>query len=252
MADFNQLTMTRHGPMVANVNDKYVGTSILEYGEFSPGEARLFQQILTPDMLVIEVGANMGALTVPIARCVKHVIALEPQRHPFYLLCANVALNSLDNVTCLNKAAGQVREILYFPNIKPDVACNFGGGEPTSPSQTSYPVECMVLDNFKSEPVAFIKIDVEGQELKVLQGARLLIMAQRPILFVENDREEKSAQLVSYIRSLKYDLFWHKPPLYEPGNYRGSTVDLWPGIGSFNMLCIPKERHITPDLRPVE
>ena len=245
---FNVLTDSRYGQMLYNRFDAYVGASVAEYGEFSPGEGRLFAQIITPDMLVIEVGANVGALTLALAKHARHVIALEPQLHPFYLLCANVALNSVDNVTCMNRAAGANIGTVYFPNVDPSQPCNFGGGHPESKSDTTYPVPCITLDIFQNDPVDFIKIDVEGQERAVIVGAYELLQRKRPVLYVENDREEHSAGLIKDLRhTFKYDLFWHKPPLYEPGNWKGSTADLWPGIGSFNMLCIPKERGIVPE-----
>lgn len=244
---FNRLTDSRYGQMLYNRFDEYVGASIAEYGEFSPGEGRLFAQIITPDMLVIEVGANMGALTLCLAKHARHVIALEPQQHPFYLLCANVALNSVTNVTCINNAMGGIRKVMYFPNTDPGRACNFGGGQPVSaPTDSTYPVRCGTLDDYETTRVDFIKIDVEGQEADVIWGGATLIRRSRPVMYVENDRPENSESLEGLIRNTGYRMFWHKPPLYEPGNWKGSTVDLWPGIGSFNMLCIPKERGIAP------
>ena len=58
---FTELTTCRHGPMLINRNDTVVGACLRKYGEFSPGEAGMFRQIVAPGMTVFEIGANIGA-----------------------------------------------------------------------------------------------------------------------------------------------------------------------------------------------
>ena len=55
---FNLLSQTKHGLMVYNRNDKYIGRSLLEYGEFSEGEVELFAELLDKHDAVIDAGAN--------------------------------------------------------------------------------------------------------------------------------------------------------------------------------------------------
>lgn len=89
---FNVLTNTRLGPMLANRNDRYVGQSILAYGEFSEGEAQMFRQLVGSGDVVIEAGANIGAHTLLLSRLVGAtglVYAYEPQRIVFQTLCGN-------------------------------------------------------------------------------------------------------------------------------------------------------------------
>ena len=106
-AQFNILANTRLGPMLANRNDRYVGQSILSYGEFSEGEAQMFRQLVGAGDVVVEAGSNIGAHTVLISRLVGDggaVIAYEPQRIVFQTLCANLALNQCVNVVAKQKA----------------------------------------------------------------------------------------------------------------------------------------------------
>lgn len=101
----------------------------------------------------------------------------------------------------------------------------------------------VTLDAYLDAPsVALIKIDVEGMEGEVLAGAAALIARDRPLLYVENDRTERSAALIAQLFALEYRLFWHLPPLFNPDNYRGEREDLFPGIVSVNMLGVPRER----------
>ena len=95
---FNHLIEGRHGYVLFNVNDRYVGRSIEEYGEWSPGETELFQRLVHAGDYVIDAGAHIGAHTLAFSRLVGRqgkVFAFEPQRLLYQILAANVALNSL-------------------------------------------------------------------------------------------------------------------------------------------------------------
>ncbi len=65
---FNRQKACRYGQMLYNLNDQYIGRSLDLYGEFSEGEVDLFRQIVKPGQIVVEVGANLGAHTVFLAR----------------------------------------------------------------------------------------------------------------------------------------------------------------------------------------
>ena len=93
-----RLAACRHGTMLFNAGDIYIGASLAAYGEFSEGEVALFRQLLRPGMTALDVGANIGAFTLPMARLVGatgRVIAWEPQRIVVQTLCANLALNAI-------------------------------------------------------------------------------------------------------------------------------------------------------------
>lgn len=113
---------------------------------------------------------------------------------------------------------------------------NFGGvplaaiARQPDDERPRYRLPLVRLDDFYDQPrLDFLKIDVEGMEADVLRGAERLIRTHRPIIHVENDRAEKSRDLVELLRSQGYRLRLHKPPLYSPTNYAGSRTDLFPG-----------------------
>ena len=106
---FNKQSECRYGRMLFNRNDVYIGRSLDVYGEFSEGEVELFRQIVEEGSFVVEVGANIGVHTLFFARQVGLtgvVVAFEPQRIVFQTLCANMAINSVTNVQCHQKAVG--------------------------------------------------------------------------------------------------------------------------------------------------
>lgn len=236
----NVLVAARHGRLLVNWHDIYIGRSIRELGEFSEGEVDLFRQVLRPGALVVEAGSNIGAHTVPIAKLVSpggHVWAFEPQRVVHQTLCANIALNSLTNVTALNVAIGREPGHLLVPLIDYASDNNFGGLGLEGRTQGE-PVSVLTIDSLQLPRLDLLKADVEGMEQAVLEGAVATIARCRPILYVENDRQEKSAGLLACIQSLGYVAYAHSPPLYSPSNYFGETNNPFGNIVSMNLLAI--------------
>ncbi len=109
-------------------------------------------------------------------------------------------------------------------------------------AQQGRQVECFTLDGLISLPhVKLIKIDVEGMEAEVLSGGKKLIEKFKPFLYVENDRLEKSEDLMNLVNGLGYRMYWHMPPLFNPENYYADTENIYSNIVSVNMLCIHKD-----------
>lgn len=231
-----EIVDARYARMMVNKLDRYVGRSFLEYGEFSEGEVELFRQIINKDSIVIDIGANIGAHSVVFGQLAKEVHAFEVQQHIFYMLCANVALNELRNVHCYNIAVGDGSEVPYA-DIDMNHANNMGAGSLLNIENPSKSVPTMKLDI----PCHFLKIDVEGMELHVLKGAADMIKKYQPAIYVENDRADNSAELIRYINSLGYKCYWHASTLFNKNNLKGNQEDIFPGVGSINMLCVPKE-----------
>lgn len=240
-ASFNRLKDCRYGRMLYNANDMYVGRSLDLYGEFSEGEVEIFRRIVRPGDAVFDVGSNIGAHSVFLARAVGSqgaVFAFEPQRLVYQTLCANAALNSLPNVWCLNCAAGESPGAIRVPTLNPWVTNNFGGLGLEEQELGGEPVPVVRLDSVQVRSCRLIKIDVEGMELAALKGATGLIEKFAPFLYVENDRKDKSDELVRFIHSLGYELFWHHAPLYNPENFLKNPENVFGRTVSINMLCM--------------
>ena len=161
----------RYGKIMYNQLDEFVGKSLRLYGEFSQGEASLFDQIVKPGHVVVEAGANIGAHTIHLAQLAGdkgQVWAFEPQRLVFQLLAGNVALNSLTNVRCLQKCLGDGGEkSLLVPVLDVNAVNNWGGLELGACTEGE-PVEVVTVDSLDLPGCDFFKIDVEGMELNVL------------------------------------------------------------------------------------
>jgi FkbM family methyltransferase len=239
---------TREGPMVVASNDVFVGRALLKYGQYSVGETRLFEAFIGDGQTIIEVGAHIGAHTLTLARLVGpsgRVIALEPQPFLRRLASANLALNGADWAQVMPLAGGDRSGRAELPAIDYSQTDNFGGISLGSETGTpeSIAVEVRALDDLGIDSADFIKIDVEGMEREVLLGARRLIQKHRPVLYVEDDRESKSRELRTELGGMGYELFEHRPFLFDPDNFNGVAIDDYPDYVSMNLLAIPIERR---------
>jgi FkbM family methyltransferase len=248
-----RIKRTRHGLMAYNINDAYVGRSLDCYGEYSRGETLLFAQLAAPGACVLDVGANIGALTLALAQIVGPrgaVVAIEPQRIVYQLLCANLALNEVGNVRAIQTAAGREAGQTFVPIADHSKPGNFGGIELSN--EGGEPVEVLTIDSLQLPDCQFIKIDVEGREQSVIAGATATIARSRPVLYVENDRRHQSADLIRQIQKLGYTCYWHLPPLFHPDNFYRNPNNVFPGIVSVDMLCLPNsDTRKVEGLRPV-
>jgi FkbM family methyltransferase len=241
---FNNMVRGRYGYVVYNQNDTYVGKAIELYGEYQEAEICVFRQVCKPGDYVMDIGANIGTHTLALSRIVGNegfVFAFEPQAVIFQTLCANMAVNSIENVECFKCAVSDKDGTIRLPRLDNNQPNNFGGLE-VEIFDVGDSVATISLDQYFNtlKRLDFIKIDVEGMEKKVLQGARKFIDIFQPTLYVENDKIDKSVDLIRYIKSMGYIPYWHTPYLYNADNHFKNPNNVYGEIVSVNMLCVPE------------
>jgi FkbM family methyltransferase len=211
------------------------------YGEYSSSEQDLFRQAVRPGWLVVDAGASNGAHTLAFSRSAGrggHVIAFEPQRALFQVLCGNMALNSITNVECRNEALGEKAGKIHVPPLDYSQEANISGLVLGGDRGEEIPV--ISIDSLNLTRCDFLKIDVEGMELAVLRGARQTIEKRRPILYVDNRRRDNSPAVIELLHALDYALYWHIAPLFDPKNFYENEENVFGGGASVNMLGIHK------------
>jgi FkbM family methyltransferase len=142
----------------------------------------LLRKYVKSDTTVIDAGAYIGTHTLFMSKYAGkrgRVYAFEPQRKAYRELVFNLKLNHIKNVVPLRFALGSGSEII---EMNPAAQGNEGG---TSIGQGGDKAELRTIDSFGFRNVSLIKIDVEGFEDYVIEGAKETIQRYRPILIVE-------------------------------------------------------------------
>lgn len=176
--------------------------------------------------LIVDVGANLGAFSIPIAKTIAPVggtvYAYEPQRIVFYQLCGNAFLNRLDNLHVFNAAVGDAEGWVDIPEVDYQATTNVGGftldgalRQRDNLVQYLSSVQKVRMERLDAvafpKPPTLLKIDVEGLELDVLKGAKRLIAQAHPPILLEawtlDTFAERRETLLAHLRELGYDLF---------------------------------------------
>ena len=245
-----QKVPTRDGEMLIPRFDRYVGLSLDLYGEYSPAEREALTRFLSPGDIVVQVGANIGALTIPLARAVGqtgHVIAIEPQELLFRTLSANAVLTGQLHIAPMMVAVGATTGTASLPRVDYSSPGNYGGVS-LATKDTGVHVPLVTLDGaLKNVPrCRLLHIDAEGSEMLVLQGAEAFIRRTRPVLCLEIDRPDVREALPSWLAAHDYTGIEHRPPLYSSQNFRGVSRNVFEDksgvqVVSINCLAIPNE-----------
>jgi FkbM family methyltransferase len=164
---------------------------------------RVRDRWLKPGALVVDIGANIGAFSLPIASEVGEggcVVAVEPTDYAFAKLRGNVALNPAIAPRLVAIQAGltdgksQSETSAFYSRWPLDGETQARHPEHLGQAETAASARFLSLDALLAElreggrisgRVSFIKLDVDGHELAVLQGAERVFTTDRPSLLIE-------------------------------------------------------------------
>jgi FkbM family methyltransferase len=201
-----------------------IGLSMLLEGQFEGGEIETLASYAHSDSTAIDVGANIGIYTIVLAAAVGtagRVLAFEPAPVNVDRLRRNLQLNGIANVDLLPLAVGarSERVALYMSDdpalhSTSEVAAQRRAGRSLIVAASSLD---MVWNDVGRPAVSVVKIDVEGVELGVLQGARELLAACRPILLIEIKSARRLADIKGFLAP--YDYRANQPEGFMSWNY---------------------------------
>lgn len=143
--------------------------------------ARMKNHII-PGTIILDIGAHIGTHTINLAKCLNNgvVYAFEPQPKIFRELCYNLLLNNIQNVKLFNSAVGSENGKIELSPL-----CGDNEGGTGCYGNSGLFADLLTIDSLNLNNVSLIKIDVEGMENKVLEGARETILRNKPIIFIE-------------------------------------------------------------------
>jgi FkbM family methyltransferase len=188
-------------------------------------EQSFWMQLNLKDLVIYDVGAFHGLLTLYFAQKGREVISYEPNSRNYARLMDNLQLNEVKNVRVRKVGVGSKSEIATMvvsplmaggASIESDtVAGLLNSKQPVISEQ----IPITALDDDIREhslpAPGFLKIDVEGGELAVLEGARNTLRTHKPQLFLEmhgetmNLKLRKVAEIVNFLEEAGYDEIHH-------------------------------------------
>jgi FkbM family methyltransferase len=183
-----------------------------------------YRRLINPGDVILDIGANVGAHTLQFASLTGphgKVLAFEPTEFAFHKLQSNIQLNPRLSQRIL---ANQIM-LVASPrdNVASEVYASWpltrngdqheghaGRLMPTTNSRAS------TLDDFLTvwdvPKVDFIKIDVDGNEIDIFQGARSLFSRCRPLLVMElaphhfDEKGRNFDELIEIVRNMNYSI----------------------------------------------
>ena len=184
-----------------------VGAQVLELSDYEFSEFQLGTQLLAlrrrhhgDGAVIVDCGANIGMHTLRWSRFMRdwgEVIAIEAQERVFYALAGNVALSNCFNVRAIHAAVGRAVGSIKIPQLDHQLPASFGSldlnqserepdvGQDVNYSGNLVRTNMISIDSLNLKRLDMLKIDVEGMEVDVLQGAGDTIDRCKPVILAE-------------------------------------------------------------------
>lgn len=203
-----------------------ISDSIRYTGSFEQVLIKIANEILKAheNGVVIDIGGNIGTFTIPLAKQFPNIKfnVYEPQRIIYYQLCANIIINSLDNVYAYEYGISDKEQelLIELPDYSKEGNIGAFSLDPET-RENQYEVSTKgsqeyiittTLDSLNIKDIKLIKIDVEGMELAVIRGAlKTLIDNEYPPIFFEAWTfkewfQPKRKELIEFLESLGYKI----------------------------------------------
>ena len=225
--------------------NELIDSSIYYEGCFEPMTTAVINKYVREGMTVLDIGANIGCHTLRFAKLVGgggKVIAFEPMSWAYSKLKHNIELNDFNNIVIEKIALSSVNQRaqnIYFRSswtIDPGSSSN---------AKKKEDINFITLDEYvrrnKINRIDFIKLDVDGYEYKIIQGARDTLKRDKPLIIIElgiytlQVVGDNIYDLVNALSDIGYKLYSEKDLAEFPDN--DTMIESIPKDGTINVLC---------------
>jgi len=219
------LASTDHGTMILNRFDRAVadngepfgvGYRLLSGSSYEPDEAALVARLLDArrenfgdGVNALDIGANIGVVTIEWSKHMTgwgQVLAFEAQERLFHALCGNIAINNCFNARAIFAAVANQPGTLRVPvpnyfqfgsfgslGLRPTDRTGDVGQKIDYSDERTMNAPATSIDAMGFGRLDLLKVDVEGMELEVLEGARQSIERHHPIMIIETIKSDEQA-----------------------------------------------------------
>ncbi len=204
----------------------HIDRQVIRQGLFSGPVFNTLNSHIKSQSTIIDIGANVGTISIALSLLYPEadIHAFEPSSIAIKRLRYNLSLNPISNLTIHKQALGNKHETLDFHHYDDDSG-DIGLSTfipPRKPvrEENIIPVDVTTLDSYSDKfikPVSVIKIDVQGFEAEVLEGADGLIKNNKPVIILEHedinflnseDATRSKQRIKSYFIKHRYEVFY--------------------------------------------
>jgi len=223
---FAKKNIKRGNPRIAVFSFDHIGLEINNFGIYEEDLLNAVMSFLKDKFNLskfstcIDVGANIGNHSLFFSNISNKVFSYEPNPNTYELLKFNT--RNIQNINIYNIGISNRNEKQFLNESNHNI------GDSTIVSSIVkedidkvglpvHEIKCFRLDDlqdFSNEEISMIKIDVEGHELEVMDGARNLIMKNRPLLIFEHNIEiskEKTLEINNFLEQIEYVIYLIQP-----------------------------------------
>jgi FkbM family methyltransferase len=230
--------------------------SIFIFGLFEKETSQAIRRLVTNNSVVIDIGANIGAHTLPMAKLVGkkgRIYAIEPTKYAYSKLTKNLLINEnlskrvqADQIMLINNnGKGKVKDL--YSSWPLSVKSRDGKRHSVHQGvlRTISGAEEVTLDDYISmneiTSLDLIKLDVDGNELEVIKGAKNVLKKMKVTLIMELAPEQYEDindfyKVVETLTSMKYSFYSLDEKLTYPSK-PSALIKYIPTNGSINVVA---------------
>jgi FkbM family methyltransferase len=177
----------------------------------------LIKKYVSPNSSFLDVGANYGQMSILLSKFIESngdgkVYSFEAEPFVGKMLQKNVKINNCKNIEIVLGAVhfkSGVKLVFPEPDFKRFDSYGSYGVDPTATNGRT--VETLTIDSLNiKEKVSFIKVDIQGSDLFALQGAKELILKNKPVIIFEFEEQFQKEfntsfnDYVDFVKSIDY------------------------------------------------
>ncbi len=189
---------------LANVIDNHIYYT----GQWEPDTEKIIRQLVKPDSVCLDIGANIGYFTLTLAELVgRHgkVLAFEPTQYARKRLRENVALNGYLQVDIYPNFVSDKKG---RQEVKIESTYRLDGRS----SAETQEIEAITIDSLDLAKLEFIKIDTDGNETHIIRGGRQTLKRLKPAMLFEvssflTNHSSSPSELLTELASLDYQFY---------------------------------------------
>lgn len=246
-------TETRVGTIAVYKNDNVISYALRLYGEYCHAEIEIMSGFLNKDSLYVDIGTNIGYHILGVHKntgC--KALGFEP--HPKHFAVASYNCQGYSDIALVNAAMSDSTGDIILTDFDETVIENYGEVKvPEDEKQTTITSSSVILDNIDLAACSLIKIDVEGNEFRVLTGAEKTINKFKPVILYEAMDIDVWKKCMTFMNAKGYKQYWvisKTDPLTETFKPRPKIQPF--GNSSIpSVLCIPEGMIQPSNLVPV-